>query len=268
MTRKRLDLELVRRGLVSDRRAAEELIRAGRVILAGRIAEKAETLVAPSESLAVEDRGGAYVSRGGQKVAAALDRFGVDPAGRLCLDAGSSTGGFTDVLLARGASRVVAVDVGYGQLAWKLRTDDRVLVMERRNIRDVRPADLPGPPELVTADLSFISLTSVIPALVHLAARGADLILLVKPQFEAAAEDVARGGVVHDREVWRSCLASVAESSRGAGAGPASVMASPLPGPAGNVEFFLHARVGAEASPIDLDSAIREGELLRPSEAS
>jgi 23S rRNA (cytidine1920-2'-O)/16S rRNA (cytidine1409-2'-O)-methyltransferase len=158
----------------------------------------------------------------------------------------------------------VAVDVGYGQLAWKLRTDDRVVIMERRNIRDVRPDDLPYVPNLLTADLSFISLASVIPVLVAVAAKAADLILLVKPQFEAGREDVGRGGVVHDAAVWRASLESVAESSRRAGAAPLSAMASPLPGPAGNVEFFLHARVGAEPATVDLDTAVREGEALRP----
>jgi 23S rRNA (cytidine1920-2'-O)/16S rRNA (cytidine1409-2'-O)-methyltransferase len=264
VTRKRLDLELVRRGLVATRREAEELVRAGRVIVAGRPASKTQTLVAPSEPLAVEGEGGAYVSRGGDKISAALDRFGVDPSGRLCLDAGSSTGGFIDVLLARGATRVVAVDVGYGQLAWKLRTDDRVVVMERRNIRDIRLHDLPYAPDLLTADLSFLALAGVVPGLVGLAARAADLILLVKPQFEAGRDQVEHGGVVRDPGVWRSTLESVAESSRRAGAAPLSAMASPLLGPAGNVEFFLHARVGAEPATADLDAAVREGEALRP----
>ena len=263
MNRKRLDLELVGRGLVATRRDAQELIHAGRVIVAGRPAVRPETLVAPSEPVAIEGEGGAYVSRGGDKISAALDRFGVDPRGRLCLDAGSSTGGFTDVLLARGASSVVAVDVGYGQLAWKLRTDDRVVVMERRNIRDVRPDDLPYAPDLLTADLSFISLALVAPQLVALAARGADLVLLVKPQFEARRGEVGQGGVVRDPGVWRSSLESVAESSRNAGATPLSAMASPLLGPAGNVEFFLHARVGADPSPVDLDRAMREAEAVR-----
>ena len=264
MTRQRLDLELVRRGLVANRREAEELVRAGRVIVAGRPALKVETLVAAAEPVAVEGEGGAFVSRGGDKLSAALDRFGVEPSGRLCLDAGSSTGGFTDVLLGGGAARVVAVDVGYGQLAWKLRTDDRVVVMERRNIRDLRPGDLPYAPELLTADLSFISLASVVPDLVSLAAPAADLVLLVKPQFEAPRSGVDRGGVVHDPTVWRSALESVAESSRRAGAPILSAMASPLPGPAGNVEFFLHGRVGAEPANVDLDAALIEGERLRP----
>jgi 23S rRNA (cytidine1920-2'-O)/16S rRNA (cytidine1409-2'-O)-methyltransferase len=204
-----------------------------------------------------------YVSRGGPKLAAALDRFAIDPSGRRCLDAGASTGGFTGVLLARDAARVVAVDVGYGQLAWELRTDDRVVVLERTNVRDLRPEDLPYRPELVTADLSFISLAKVVPVLVELAEVGADLVLLVKPQFEARREEVATGGVVHDPAVWRRTIEEVAAAGRQAGAGPIGAMASPLPGPAGNVEFFVHARVGDEGGPLDFDDAVREGEALR-----
>lgn len=242
---------------------AQDAIDAGRVTVAGRPAVKAETLVAPSEPLAVEGPGRDYASRGGDKLAAALDRFGIDPAGRQCLDAGASTGGFTDVLLSRGAARVVAVDVGYGQLAWHLRTDDRVLVVERTNVRDLRAEDLPFRPQLVTADLSFISLAKVTPSLVGLAAEDGDLILLVKPQFEAPRGEVGAGGVVEEPSVWRRALESVADACRSAGAGPTAAMASPLPGPAGNVEFFLHARAGARTAGPDLAAALREGEALR-----
>jgi 23S rRNA (cytidine1920-2'-O)/16S rRNA (cytidine1409-2'-O)-methyltransferase len=262
VTRTRLDLELVRRGLVATEQEALDLIRAGRVLVGGSTAVKPETLVAPAEAVSVEEEGGPHVSRGGTKLAAALDRFRIDVRGRRCLDAGASTGGFTDVLLARGAARVVAVDVGYGQLAWKLRTDDRVVVMERTNIRDVRPEDLPYAPDVVTGDLSFISLGSVLKDLVALAAPKADLVVLVKPQFEAARSDVSPGGVVRDRSVWRSSLASVATSSSEAGAEPLAAMASPLPGPSGNVEYFLHARVGAPPTELDLEGALREGEAL------
>ena len=263
MTRTRLDLELVRRGLVPTRQAAHEVIEAGRVVVAGRPAMKVETLVAASEPVAVEGAKAAFASRGGDKISAALDRFDLDLSGRRCLDAGSSTGGFTDVLLQRGAENVIAVDVGYGQLAWKLRTDDRVTVMERTNIRDVRPEDLLYQPDLLSADLSFISLASIVPGLVALAADGADLILLVKPQFESARSEVSEGGVVRDPSVWRSSVTSVAESSRQAGAEPLAVMASPVPGPAGNIEFFLHARVGAAPTHLDLTHALMEGEELR-----
>ncbi len=263
MTRTRLDLELVRRGLAATRQEAIDLIQARRVIVGGSTAVKAETLVASAEPVSVEREGAGHASRGGEKLEAALKRFGIDPRGRRCLDAGSSTGGFTDVLLARGATRVVSIDVGYGQLAWKLRTDDRVVVMERTNIRDVRPDDIPYAPDLVTADLSFISLASVTPDLVALSAPGADLVLLVKPQFEAPRADVGHGGVVRDPDVWRSAIASVAASSCGAGAEPVAAMASPLPGPSGNVEFFLHARVGGEPTELDLDAVLGEGDALR-----
>jgi 23S rRNA (cytidine1920-2'-O)/16S rRNA (cytidine1409-2'-O)-methyltransferase len=264
VTRRRLDLELVRRGLVATPDDARRVIEAGTVTVAGRPAAKPETLVEASEALAVKPATGPYPSRGGEKLAAALDRFAIDPSGRLCLDAGASTGGFTGVLLARGAARVVAVDVGYGQLAWELRTDDRVVVLERTNVRELRPEDLPFRADIVTADLSFISLAKVVPALVELADGEADLVLLVKPQFEARREQVEAGGVVTDPAVWHRSLQEVAAACLDAGAGPLETMVSPLPGPAGNVEFFLHARVGAKGSTIDLDRTIREGQALRP----
>lgn len=264
MTRNRLDRELVRRGLVATPAEAHEAVDAGRVTVAGRPAMRAETLVAPSEELAVAGPEPSYASRGGDKLADALDRLGIDPSGRRCLDAGASTGGFTDVLLSRGAAQVVAVDVGYGQLAWPLRTDERVLVLERTNVRDLLPDDLPFRPALITADLSFISLTKVLPALVGIGAADADLVLLVKPQFEAARGEVGAGGVVDDPSVWRRTLESVVTACITADAGPRAVVPSPLPGPAGNVEFFLHARAGGRTRGIDLEQALLEGEKLRP----
>jgi len=263
LTRRPLDQELVRRGLVATPADARELIDSGRVTVGGRSTVKAETLVAPSEPLAVEREARSYASRGGDKLAAALDRFGIDPSARRCLDAGASSGGFTDVLLVRGAARVVAVDVGYGQLAWELRRDDRVIVMERTNARDLVPRDLPFRPNLVTADLSFISLTKVVPALLEVVGEDADLVLLVKPQFEAARGEVGPGGVVDDPSVWRRALGSVVKAALDVGAGPLAVMASPLPGPAGNVEFFLHARAGARSTGVDVEAALAEGEKLR-----
>lgn len=263
MTRRRLDLELVRRGLVATRGEADDAIEAGRVTVAGRPAVKPETLVAPNEPVAVRETGGAFASRGGEKLAAALDRFGVDPSEKVCLDAGASTGGFTDVLLSRGARQVIAVDVGYGQLAWHLRTDDRVVVMERTNARDLSPRDLPSRPNVVTADLSFISLAKVVPTLVGLAGEDADLVLLVKPQFEAPRREVGSGGVVEDAAVWRRVIESVMAACRGVGAEAIACMASPLPGPSGNVEFFIHARVGATPLHVDLARALSEGQSLR-----
>jgi 23S rRNA (cytidine1920-2'-O)/16S rRNA (cytidine1409-2'-O)-methyltransferase len=203
------------------------------------------------------------VSRGGDKLDAALGRFDVDPTARDCLDAGASTGGFTDRLLRGGATRVAAVDVGYGQLAWEIRTDPRVTVLERTNVRDLVVGTLPFEPSLVTADLSFISLRLVASVLVAVASVTADLVLLVKPQFEAGPRDVGRGGVVQDPEVWRRALVNVAESFAGAGAAPVGVMASPLRGPAGNVEFFLHARRGAPVARLDPGDAIEDGTRLR-----
>lgn len=260
--RRRLDVELVRRGLAGSRGEAREAILAGRVTVGGSVRAKPGTLVSPGDPVALAGEPRRYVSRGGEKLAAALDRFGVDPAGRECLDVGAGTGGFTDVLRQRGAARVTAVDVGYGQLAWRLRRDHRVTVRERRNARHLTPDDVPAAPSLVTADLSFISLTAVLPALAGLAAPGADFVLLVKPQFEAGREAVGRGGVVRDPAVWRAAVLRVAEACRGLGLGPLDVMASPLPGPAGNVEFLLHAREGDPGRRPDVEAAVRDASLL------
>jgi len=222
-------------------------------------------MVAPDEPVALSGPPRRFVSRGGDKLAAALDRFGVDPAGRDCLDAGASTGGFTDCLLRRGATRVVAVDVGYGQLAWSVRQDPRVTVLERTNVRDLDPDALPFPPHLVTADLSFISLRLAVPALLRAAAPDAEFVVLVKPQFEAGPAEVASGGVVRDPAVWARALRGVVDAFREAGVGPAGAMASPLLGPAGNVEFFLHAAVGGPDA-VDgnaVEAAVHEGLELR-----
>jgi 23S rRNA (cytidine1920-2'-O)/16S rRNA (cytidine1409-2'-O)-methyltransferase len=204
-----------------------------------------------------------FVSRGGEKLQAALDRFGIDPSGLDCLDAGASTGGFTDCLLRAGARRVVAADVGYGQLAWELRNDDRVTVLERTNVRDLTPGDLPFAPEVVVADLSFISLRLVVEALARVATAHAWFVALVKPQFEAGRDDVERGGVVRDPAVWRRVLAETAGAFEAAGVAPRAVTASPVLGPAGTVEFLLGARRGVEAAVLDLDAAVTEAEEVR-----
>lgn len=251
-----LDEEMVRRGLTASPSEARDAIVAGRVTVGGRPALKPGTLVAEGEAIDVSGPGRPFASRGGEKLAAALDSFGLDPSGQQCLDAGASTGGFTDVLLERGAAHVVAVDVGYGQLAWRLRTDSRVTVMERTNVRDLRPEDLPSPVDLVVADLAFISLVKVLPALSRVGTPRADLVLLVKPQFEAAPTDVARGGVVADPAVRRRAVETVAEASRSAGAGPMDVAASPLLGPAGNVEIFLWARKGEAGRDLNIEAAL------------
>ena len=265
MTRRRLDAELVRRGLARSREQASELVAAGRVQVAGRAATKAATQVDAAEAIVVcaEATGPVYVSRGGHKLAGALARFsaqGLEVAGRRCLDAGASTGGFTDVLLRAGAQHVVAADVGYGQLAWPLQQDARVTVLDRTNVRDLEPAVLGGPVTLVVADLAFISLTVVLPALVRCSATYADLVLMVKPQFEVGRERLGAGGVVRDPAERASAVRTVAAAAWGLGIGTVDVVASPLPGPAGNVEYFLWLRRGAAAlAEAELARAIEEG---------
>ncbi len=202
------------------------------------------------------------------KLDAALERFSVDVTGRDALDAGASTGGFTDCLLRRGAARVAAVDVGYGQLDWSLRGDPRVLVLERTNVRDLRPDALPFAPEVVVADLSFISLRVVIPALAGLSTDDADVVVLVKPQFEAGREEVEGGGVVRDTEVWARTIAEVAGACADAGLAPLDVTASPIAGPAGNVEFLLHAVKGRANGSPDVPRAIAEGRAVAAGRAT
>jgi 23S rRNA (cytidine1920-2'-O)/16S rRNA (cytidine1409-2'-O)-methyltransferase len=265
VTRRRLDVELVRRGMASTRSEARQAILAGRVTVSGSPAVKPGALVAPQDAVDVSGPARAFVSRGGDKLAAALVRFGIDPAGRRCLDAGASTGGFTDVLLAGGAEHVVAVDVGYGQLAWKLRTDPRVTVLERTNVRMLDPSELPYRPDLVTADLSFISLSAVIPAMAGVIDPKGDVVALVKPQFESSPADIGRGGVVTDQAVWRRALERVADACRAHGLGPRDAMASPVRGPAGNVEFFLHARQGDPGVDLPIGAAVAEGTEVRAS---
>jgi 23S rRNA (cytidine1920-2'-O)/16S rRNA (cytidine1409-2'-O)-methyltransferase len=260
MPRRRLDVELVRRGLASSRAEAQAAVEAGLVTVAGSPATKPASLVAADAPVEVLGPARRFVSRGGEKLRAALDRFGVDPRGLDCLDAGASTGGFTDCLLQAGAGRVVAIDVGYGQLAWEVRNDPRVTVMERTNVRTLEPADLPFAPELVVADLSFISLRAVLPALVRTASPDAEFVVLVKPQFEAGPGGVGSGGVVRDPTVWRRVLDDVAEAFNSLEVGVLGVVASPLRGPAGNVEFLLHGRRGVDDARVDLDAAVTEGE--------
>src|SRR5256885_6620455 len=203
MGRQRLDAELVRRGLAASRSQAQAAVSAGRVTVAGITATKAASLIADDAPVALSGPSPSFVSRGGAKLAAALDRFAVAPDGRDCLDAGASTGGLSDCLLQRGAARVIAVDVGYGQLSWSLRTDPRVTVMERTNVRDLTPSMLGYVPDLLVADLSFISLRLVLPVLAKLAGPGATFVALVKPQFEAGRARVGRGWVVRDSNRWR-----------------------------------------------------------------
>jgi 23S rRNA (cytidine1920-2'-O)/16S rRNA (cytidine1409-2'-O)-methyltransferase len=261
--RRRLDTELVRRGLVRSRTEAADAVRAGLVRVGGRPAYKPSTLVGPADPVDVACRARPFVSRGGQKLAAALDRFGVDPSGLECLDAGASTGGFTDCLLQRGAARVIAVDVGYGQLDWRLRNDPRVTVLERTNVRELELPLLPFRPQLLTADLSFISLRTVLPAMAAVAAQDPVLVMLVKPQFEAGRSHVGKGGVVRDSDTWRRTLEETAAACRAISLTPRRTMASPLLGPAGNVEFFLLAARGGDETSLALDAALEEARSLK-----
>jgi 23S rRNA (cytidine1920-2'-O)/16S rRNA (cytidine1409-2'-O)-methyltransferase len=248
--KKRLDVLLVERGLAESRAQAQALILAGLVPGHSKAGEQVDERV----ELAVE-RGPRFVSRGGEKLDHALDAFGVDPAGRDCLDVGASTGGFTDVLLQRGAARVIALYVGYGQLHPRLRDDPRVTVLERLNVRGV--AELPYPPELVVCDVSFISVTKALPSALRLAAPGWEAVVLVKPQFEAGRDEVGKGGVVTLRETRTRVAREVARTALGWAAEVAGVVDSGLPGPKGNRELFLHLvnRPGGRL-PEELDSWI------------
>ncbi|GAA2531229.1 TlyA family RNA methyltransferase [Pilimelia columellifera] len=254
--RMRLDAELVRRGLARSREQAAELVSAGRVQVRGVAAAKVAAMVDPADPVRVlgDDPRDDFVSRGGHKLAGALADFslrGLRVTGRRCLDAGASTGGFTDVLLRAGASRVVAVDVGYGQLAWALRNDPRVVVHERTNVRALTPEIIGGVVDLTVADLSFISLRLVLPALRDCTCPDGDLALMVKPQFEVGRQRVGDGGVVRDPTLRAEAVLEVAAGAGRLGLGVAGVAASPLPGPSGNVEFFLWLR--ADAPPVDAD---------------
>lgn len=250
--RLRLDAELVRRGLARSREHASELIAAGRVKVSGAVAQKPATGVTTDVAIVVTDDPDdpGYVSRGGHKLAGALAAFvplGLAVAGRRCLDAGASTGGFTDVLLRHDAAEVVAVDVGYGQLAWRLQQDPRVQVHDRVNIRDLTLELIGGPVDLVVGDLSFISLGLVLDPLLAVTRPDGELALMVKPQFEVGKERVGKGGVVRDPALRAEAVESVAAAAARRGWGARAVTTSPLPGPSGNVEFFLWLRRGEAA---------------------
>ena len=246
----RLDRLLLDRGMASSRNEAHALLLAGEVILegAGTRTLKPGQLVDPNAALSVVARR-PYASRAGEKLAAALDHFGIDPAGLACLDAGASTGGFTDVLLQRRARRVYAVDVGRGQLIERLRNDPRVVSMEGVNLRDLH--ELPEPVELVTLDLSFISLRLVLPVARRLLTSDGDAVTLIKPQFEAGRGDVPRGGVVRDPAVHRAVLLRFATDAEAAGLHPIGLMRSPVIGHEGNVEFLARLRLQPPAAPSD-----------------
>ncbi|OLF04748.1 16S/23S rRNA (cytidine-2'-O)-methyltransferase [Actinophytocola xinjiangensis] len=260
--RTRLDAELVRRGLARSREHASQLIADGRVTVRGTVAGKPATAVETDAPVVVrEQQGEDWASRGAHKLIGALDAFDVRVEGRRALDAGASTGGFTDVLLRRGVREVVAADVGRGLLVWRLRTDERVVVLDRTNARSLTPEQLGGPVDLVVADLSFISLRLVLPALLACATEDADLLPMVKPQFEVGKERLGSGGVVRDPELRADAVRTVVGEAETLGLRVHGVTASPLPGPSGNVEYFVWLRRGEpnpEAAAL-VEAAVRKG---------
>jgi 23S rRNA (cytidine1920-2'-O)/16S rRNA (cytidine1409-2'-O)-methyltransferase len=257
----RLDAELVRRGLARSRDHAADLIETRSVIVGGIPASKPATQVDAETSIKLQGERDDFVSRGGHKLAGALDSFPkISVQGKRALDAGASTGGFTDVLLKREVGHVVAVDVGYGQMAWEIRQDPRVTVLDRTNVRHLTIEQIGDPVDLIVADLSFISLTLVLPALVSVSRTEADFLVMVKPQFEVGREKLGAGGVVRDPLLRKAAVQEVADSAYDMGLGCKGVVASTLPGPSGNVEYFLWLRRGAnEISEADLQSAIELG---------
>jgi 23S rRNA (cytidine1920-2'-O)/16S rRNA (cytidine1409-2'-O)-methyltransferase len=257
--RRRLDSELVRRGLVTSRARAVEAVEEGRVRVAGAPADSPARQVGVGEPITVVPPADAYVSRGGHKLAAALDAFAIEVLGRQALDVGASTGGFTDCLLQTGAAHVVAVDVGRAQLAWSLRNDPRVTVLERTDIREFARESSGEPPDVCTVDVSFISLRTIASALLACTAPATELVLLVKPQFEAGRARVGKGGVVRDAAVHRAVLREVVEELDAAGLGARALVASPLRGADGNREFFVHARHGpASINGDEIDAVVGE----------
>jgi 23S rRNA (cytidine1920-2'-O)/16S rRNA (cytidine1409-2'-O)-methyltransferase len=248
MKRIRLDTLLVERGLAPSRERARALILAGQVQAAGVTAMKPGTFVAPDAAVSLVTPDHPYVGRGGLKLAHALDAFGIDVQGRDALDIGASTGGFTDVLLQRGARHVVALDVGHGQFDWTLRNDPRVQVIEGFNARHLTAAHLPGPVDVVTIDVSFISLTLILPVVPPLLRPGADVVALVKPQFEAGRAEVGRGGIISDPAVHQRVIDAVSAAAAAIGLATAGMTPSPITGASGNREFLLHLRQSCAAS--------------------
>jgi 23S rRNA (cytidine1920-2'-O)/16S rRNA (cytidine1409-2'-O)-methyltransferase len=261
VTRRRLDVELVRRHLARSREQAQDLIAEGLVIVGGMIATKAATQVDESAAIKVNlDADDDYVSRGAHKLIGALDAFDIDVTGLVALDAGASTGGFSDVMLRRGSAHIYCVDVGYGQLAWKVSQDPKVTVMDRTNIRYLTPELLGATVDLIVADLSFISLETVLPALVAVLKPTGQALLMVKPQFEVGKEALGPGGVVEDNEQRIAAVNKIASKAYSLGLGTAGVVASPLPGPSGNVEYFLWLKPGGPAPQVsDVELAVQEG---------
>ena len=263
--RRRLDAELVRRRIARSREQAVEMIKSGRVTVGGFKASKPATVVEPEVSIKVEEsEGDDWASRGAHKLLGALEAFDVDVSGRRVLDAGASTGGFTDVCLRRGAAEVLSVDVGYGQLLWRLQNDARVTVLDRTNIRNLTLETTGGPCDAMVGDLSFISLKLVLPAIADCMAEGAWLLPMVKPQFEVGKDRIGSGGVVRSPQLRAEVTKDVAVFAQSLGLGVKGVAASPLPGPSGNVEYFLWLIKDGVSTPEDrldvmIDTAIKEG---------
>jgi 23S rRNA (cytidine1920-2'-O)/16S rRNA (cytidine1409-2'-O)-methyltransferase len=257
--KERLDKLLVERGLVESRERARALILAGVVVVGERVADKAGFLVPRDAVIRLKGDGNPFVSRGGLKLQKALDEFVISVEGMCALDVGASTGGFTDCLLQRGARRVFAVDVGYGQLAWKLRRDERVVCLERTNIRHLEAASLPEVPDLAVIDASFISLDKVLPPTLRLIKEGAEIIALIKPQFEVGRGEVGKGGVVRDERKHQKVIASVCSMAEGLGLDVLGVAESPLLGPKGNREFLIHLK--KRTGTVDTNSRDSSGAL-------
>lgn len=257
----RLDAELVRRKIARSREDARELIASGQVLVNGLVADKPSRMVEVEASIALTQERDQFVSRGARKLSGALDHFGISSlSGKRILDAGASTGGFTEVALRRGAKKVYAVDVGYGQLAWSLRSHPQVVVLDRTNVRDLTADRIEGKVDVVVADLSFISLTTVLPQLADVLLDEGEMFLMVKPQFEVGKDLIGEGGVVRDSAQRAESVRSVARRAREIGFGVKGIVASDLPGPAGNVEYFLWLRRDAdELRESDLITAIEEG---------
>ncbi|HSD87881.1 MAG TPA: TlyA family RNA methyltransferase [Kofleriaceae bacterium] len=253
MARERLDKLLVDRGLVASRERARALVMSGAVLVRGQPETKPGTMLDPGVEIALKEEDHPYVSRGALKLVKGLDTFGIDPAGMVALDIGASTGGFTDVLLKRGAAKVYAIDVGYGQLAWSLRQDPRVVVLERQNVRHMDVSLVPEPCDLAVTDVSFISLTLVLPRIAQLLRppAGKPIVALVKPQFEVGREQVGKGGVVRDEAARRGAVTKIREWAVANGFTAHEDVESPITGPAGNVEYLLLLRTaGAESVPV------------------
>ena len=242
--KERLDVLMVKRGLAPSREKAKALIMAGEVLVGGQREDKAGTLIDEKAGIEVKGSSLRYVSRGGLKLEKAMSHFDVSPAGKVCMDVGASTGGFTDCMLQNGAVKVYAVDVGYGQLDWKLRQDPRVVCLEKTNIRYLEPSRVPEPPSFVSIDVSFISLTKVLVPVCRLMEKNGDLVCLIKPQFEAGREKVGKKGVVRDPLVHEEVIRQVIAFGKEIGLAPRELEFSPVKGPEGNIEYLVHFEKG------------------------